>query len=186
MSNLNNLRGGFGDSAFAALPFSSRSLSVEILATATITLDGVEISSTASLDIVAEAGITLSNLGISSDVSLPIQATSETTLGTVTLTSAGLVENVGTLNLTLDDIGFSASADLVISSSATNTLGSMTSLSSVIVTTGLGGFYRPTVLPTVDEDKGLGFWNTSPKNGEGSFYGTITKTSGSGGGFYNG
>jgi hypothetical protein len=75
--------------------------------------------------------------------------------------------------------------EIITIATLSNTLSNLTPLIVAQSTTGLGGFYEPAFLPHNDNTKGSGFWNTSTKTGTGSLYGNITKTPGSGGGFWN-
>ncbi len=79
----------------------------------------------------------------------------------------------------------SSNFEIITFATLSNTLNNLTSVIVTESTTGLGGFYEPAFLPENNDNKGSGFWNTSTKTGTGSLYGNITKTPGTGGGFWN-
>ena len=79
----------------------------------------------------------------------------------------------------------SCNFEIISFATLSSTLNNLTSVVLTKSTTGLGGFYEPAFLPENNNTKGSGFWNKSTKTGTGSLYGNITKTPGSGGGFWN-
>jgi hypothetical protein len=119
-------KGGFGDNAFASLPFASKTVSTsDFNAVVNEVLDNLVLSSDGSLDIAAVLNQTLAALTLTSATAVDIQAVLSATLTALTLSSSAVIDIQSTLTATLDDIVLTADARLDITGDVSVTLGSI-------------------------------------------------------------
>lgn len=122
--------GGGGVSGSASITLDaltcSATATLAIAGTATNTLAALTLSAAGTLALQATASITLGSLSLSSTGSLAVAGAASVTLAALTLTGAGTLAIAGSAGITLGDLTLAGTGTIAIAGAASVTLGSLT------------------------------------------------------------